>query len=179
MADKEKMMKLFLTILLFLGVQTQADLFSVTQSLEIDSESTFYREGDYLFGYKVIEFKTGETELLTFESENSDLFASFGEQSWQSDDPYLYIYEGEFDPSDPEGWLYEDDDGGEDLDFYLEADLSPNTIYSAVITTYNPQEFGTVDVTITGDDFMIIPEPASMLLIGLGSGLLLITRKRD
>lgn len=171
-------MKLFLTTLLLIGATGYSDLLSITQSLEIDSESTFSLEGDYLFGYKVIELQTGNSELYSFSSSNIDLITTIQGQEIQTDDPYIYIYE-DFDPSDPEGWLYADDDGGYDLDFYLEAELQPNSIYSVVITTYNPEEYGSLDVTITGEDFTIIPEPASMLLVGLGSGLVLLMRKRD
>ena len=84
--------------------------------------------------------------------------ADFGEDNYYEDnsgggDTMLWIYEGSFDPANPLANLVAvNDDGSEDVWPYskLSVELEADATYTLVVTSYEPESEGTVDLAILG-----------------------------
>jgi|TARA_R100000482_G_scaffold7622_1_gene2305 hypothetical protein len=146
---------------------TLTDSFPVT----IDQETHYY---DLFF------ISSDGPAELTFNNYDANLITMPGEDYYN--DPYLYLYTS-FDPLNYDNFIYEDDDGNEDLGdglyFYLDNVLMNNYLV-AMITSYDPDTTGTVDFSIISDkqlSIQNIPEPMSVGLILLGGISLIVGRR--
>ena len=100
-------------------------------------------------------------------------------EDYDYNDPYLYLLTS-FQQS-VDNFIYEDDDGNEDVEeglfFYL-SDITFTNNLIALVTSYDPEVKGTADFTITSNNQLyIIPEPLAISLIAT-SGLTLLIIKR-
>jgi len=181
------MRKLLLSIALMLGIGTSAYAdyeYDLTATL---SEGNYFFEDQQKFHYDVFRIYAEGEATVTFDNYDANLVSYSDEYSY--DDPYLYVYSIEnrvFDGTSGFAEVYtlqaSDDDGNYELDdglfFYL-ADVEFSNELVAVITSYDPESVGTVDFKIYSDaPLTVVPEPATMLLVGLAGGMLLLTRKR-
>lgn len=181
------MRKLLLSIALMLGIGTSAYAdyeYDLTATL---SEGNYFFEDQEKFHYDVFRIYADGEATVTFDNYDADLFSYQDEYDYN--DPYLYLYSIEnrvFDGVSGFAEVYtlqaSDDDGNEGLEdglfFYLE-DVEFSNELVAVITSYDPESVGTVDFKIYSDaPLTVVPEPATVLLVGLAGGALLLTRKR-
>jgi hypothetical protein len=168
-----------------IGISAYADYeYDLTATL---SEGNYFFEEQQKFHYDVFRIYTDGDATVTFDNYDADLFSYQDEYDYN--DPYLYLYSIDnrvFDGTSGFAEVYtlqaSDDDGNEELEeglfFYL-ADVEFSNELVAVITSYDPESVGTVDFKIYSDaPLTVVPEPATMLLVGLAGGMLLLTRKR-
>jgi len=181
------MLKLLSSIALMLGIgiSAYADYeYDLTATL---SEGNYFFDEQEKFHYDVFRIYAEGDATVTFDNYDADLFSYQDEYDYN--DPYLYLYSIDnrvFDGTSGFAEVYtlqaSDDDGNEELEeglfFYL-ADVEFSNELVAVITSYDPESVGTVDFKIYSDaPLTVVPEPATMLLVGLAGGMLLLTRKR-
>jgi hypothetical protein len=181
------MLKLLSSIALMLGIgiSAYADYeYDLTATL---SEENYFFEDQQKFHYDVFRIYAEGEATVTFDNYDANLVSYSDEYSY--DDPYLYLYSIEnrvFDGTSGFAEVYtlqaSDDDGNYELDdglfFYL-ADVKFSNELVAVITSYDPESVGTVDFKIYSDaPLTVVPEPATILLVGLAGGMLMLTRKR-
>lgn len=181
------MRKLLLSIALMLGIGTSAYAdyeYDLTATL---SEENYFFDEQEKFHYDVFRIYAEGDATVTFDNYDADLFSYQDETNY--DDPFLYLYSIEnrvFDGTSGFAEVYtlqaSDDDGNEELEdglfFYL-ANVEFSNELVAVITSYDPESVGTVDFKIYSDaPLTVVPEPATILLVGLAGGALLLTRKR-
>lgn len=181
------MRKLLLNTVMMLGIgiSAYADYeYDLTATL---SEGNYFFDEQEKFHYDVFRIYAEGDATVTFDNYDADLFSYQDETNY--DDPFLYLYSIEnrvFDGTSGFAEVYtlqaSDDDGNYELDdglfFYL-ADVEFSNELVAVITSYDPESVGTVDFKIYSDTpLTVVPEPATVLLVGLAGGMLLLTRKR-
>jgi hypothetical protein len=181
------MLKLLSSIALMLGIgiSAYADYeYDLTATL---SEESYFFDEQEKFHYDVFRIYTDGDATVTFDNYDADLFSYQDEYDYN--DPYLYLYSIDnrvFDGTSGFAEVYtlqaSDDDGNEGLEeglfFYL-ADVEFSNELVAVITSYDPESVGTVDFKIYSDaPLTVVPEPATVLLVGLAGGMLMLTRKR-
>lgn len=96
-------------------------------------------------------------------------------------DNYSFVYQNAFNPATPlvNGVIGNDDNPSIGLSGFTTA-LSAGTSYFYVVTGFANTDFGTYSASITGPgNVVLVPEPASYGLMGLGlAALLLGTRRR-
>ena len=126
---------------------------------------------------------------ITALGEATITFYNYDANLGQYDDPYLYLYleeEKTFNGLEQFNASYyladEDDDGNEEeaegLFFYLPNFTFTNEVL-AMVTSYDPEQTGTVNFTISSDKpLTVIPEPQAVGLILVGGLSLLLARKR-
>ena len=174
-----------ITLMLGIGISAYAD-YEYDLTATLSEESYFFQEQEK-FHYDVFRIYTDGEATVTFDNYNADLFSYQDEYDYN--DPYLYLYSIEnrvFDGTSGFAEVYtlqaSDDDGNEELEeglfFYL-ADVEFSNELVAVITSYDPESVGTVDFKIYSDvPLTVVPEPATILLVGLAGGALILSRKR-
>lgn len=92
-------------------------------------------------------------------------------------DPFLTLYSGSFDPSNPlANALIADDDAGPGSNSAFSFNLASGVSYFAVATGFGNSDFGAYTLTITGPgDILIgagaVPEPGTWALLILGFGM--------
>lgn len=126
---------------------------------------------------------------ITAEGEATISFFNYDADLTDYDDPYLYLYlpeEKSFNGLEQFTASYyladEDDDGNYDMEeglfFYLPNFTFTNEVL-AMVTSYDPEQTGTVNFNITSDTpLTVIPEPQAIVLIALTGAGLLLGRKR-
>ena len=126
---------------------------------------------------------------ITADGEATVSFFNYDANLTDYDDPYLYLYlpeEKSFNGLQQFTASYyladEDDDGNEEMEeglfFYLPNFTFTNEVL-AMVTSYDPEQTGTVNFNITSDTpLTVIPEPQSIGLICLTGLGLLLCRKR-
>ena len=188
-------MKKLISTLLLSTFSLFADLIFI-ESFDFDITDTysFVRPGRTGTFYYNLAYFTVDTEG-NYKAENTSItshstfnYEASGVDEFDRADTYIYLYEGAFDPTQPNlNLLTQNDDGysgGNGLQFSLIYNLETNTTYYSVITTYHPDQQIAGDVEISGPsgatiDSTIIPEPAAVALLLSGSVLLLLRRKRN
>jgi len=171
--------------MLGIGISAYADYeYDLTANL---LEGNYFFEEQEKFHYDVFRIYAEGEATVTFDNYDADLFSYQDETNYN--DPYLYLYSIEnrvFDGTSGFAEVYtlqaSDDDGNEELEeglfFYL-ADVEFSNELVAVITSYDPESVGTVDFKIYSDaPLTVVPEPATLFLVGLAGGALILTRKR-
>jgi len=171
--------------MLGIGISAYADYeYDLTANL---LEENYFFEEQEKFHYDVFRIYAEGEATVTFDNYDADLFSYQDETNYN--DPYLYLYSIEnrvFDGTSGFAEVYtlqaSDDDGNEELEeglfFYL-ADVEFSNELVAVITSYDPESVGTVDFKIYSDaPLTVVPEPATLFLVGLAGGALILTRKR-
>jgi hypothetical protein len=127
--------------------------------------------------YDIFYISTPSYATVTFDNYAADLGSS--NEDYDYNDPYLYLLPS-FQQS-IDNYIYENDDGNEDVEeglfFYL-ADITFTNNMIALVTSYDPEVKGTVDFNIISDNqLMIIPEPAAISLLFTAGILLIVLRK--
>jgi len=174
-----------IALMLGIGISAYADYeYDLTANL---LEGNYFFEEQEKFHYDVFRIYAEGEATVTFDNYDADLFSYQDETNYN--DPYLYLYSIEnrvFDGTSGFAEVYtlqaSDDDGNEELEeglfFYL-ADVEFSNELVAVITSYDPESVGTVDFKIYSDaPLTVVPEPATLFLVGLAGGALILTRKR-
>ena len=184
MGNQEEVMRKLLALLALCGSAFADYEYDLTATL---SEGNYFFQEQEKFHYDVFRIYADGDATVTFDNYDADLFSYQDEYSY--DDPYLYLYSIEnrvFDGTSGFAEVYtlkaSDDDGNYELDdglfFYL-ADVEFSNELVAVITSYDPESVGTVDFKIYSDaPLTVVPEPATLFLVGLAGGALILTRKR-
>jgi len=174
------MKKLFLLFLLPLS--SFAQVITTFQAI-LDGTLTYNRPGwyaDAAFSYSLIEIFPSVDGLYDIVNPAANLTFT--------NDPYVYLYQESFDPSQPEVNLiaYDDDSGGNLLFRLNDIQLYSSIPYYVVATSYQPGATGTFDFEIVGPGSVeyqgtvspSIPEPSMIsFIIGLMSLGYLIYRK--
>jgi hypothetical protein len=164
-----------LLVVLILGsCIAQADLvYNLRAELE---DKYIYIENEKHY-YDIFYISTPSYATVTFDNYAANLGSS--NEDYDYNDPYLYLLTS-FQQS-VDNFIYEDDDGNEDVEeglfFYL-SDITFTNNLIALVTSYDPEVKGTADFTITSNNQLyIIPEPLAISLIAT-SGLTLLIIKR-
>ena len=142
-----------------------------SNSVTIEQQTHYY---DLFYIYS-----DGPAEL-TFNNYDANLISPYDNGEYS--DPYLYLYNN-FNVLNYNNFIYEDDDGNEELAeglyFFLDNVIMTNHMV-AMVTSYDPLTTGTVDFSIISDKQLYvstIPEPYTVSMI-LTAGALLFLAKR-
>ena len=154
-------------------------------------------EGTKLF-YETMTFKPSEDGWYTFNNYNSDI--AIGNTIIEETQLLFYtdVPEDDYIIDMPAGFRYNNNYGfglglgeggnwpeGEVIPdgFYGEVELTGGTEYIVVFSAFTPDAYGTLDVSIIGNDpaaFGIVPEPTSFaLLVAFGTFLFVAIRQRN
>ena len=176
---KELMIIVCLVIILFLANIAKADyIYNLQANLTSSNPITIEQEIHY---YDLFIISSDSPAQLTFNNYDANLISPYDNGEYS--DPYLYLYNN-FNVLNYNNFIYEDDDSNEELAeglyFYIDNVIMTNSL-TAMITSYDPDTTGTVDFSIISDKqlhIQNIPEPTSVGLILLGSGISLILGRR-
>ena len=164
------------------------EFFSENQAIDAD-------EGTKLW-YETMTFKPSEDGWYTFDNYNSDIAVgnTIIEETqllFYTDEPqndYIIDYPIAFRYNNNYGWGLGNDGTewpeGETIPdgFYGEMQLTGGTEYIVVFTSFVPDAYGTLDVSIIGNDpavFGTVPEPETYaLLVGFITFMITAIRKR-
>jgi hypothetical protein len=154
-------------------------------------------EGTKLF-YETMTFKPSEDGWYTFDNYNSDIAVgnTTVEQTqllFYTEEPsidYIWNYPTAFRDNNNYGWGLGNGQGGVWPEgevtpdgFYGEMQLTGGTEYIVVFSSFVPDAYGTLDVSIIGNDpavFGTVPEPTSFaLMMAFGTFLFVAIRQRN
>lgn len=155
---------LFFTSVCFGQVETQFQAI-------LDGSLSYFRPDwpqQQEFYYSLIELQPSVTGLYDIVNPSANLTLT--------NDPYVYLYEESFDPSNPTvNLIAQDDDSNGSLLFRLnDVELFQSITYYMVATSYQPGATGTFDIIVSGTGSVeyggsvenpTIPEPKVMAFI--------------
>jgi hypothetical protein len=163
------------------------------------STDDFFVEGDegtWLF-YETMTFKPSQDGWYTFDNYSSDI--AVGNTIVNETQLLLYTDVPQVDYIIDEPWAFRTSDYGfgagftseEPInsepvtltEFYGEMELTGGTEYIVVFTSFVPDAYGTLDVSIIGNDpaaFGVVPEPTSFaLMLAFGTFMFVAIRQRN
>jgi hypothetical protein len=167
-----------LIVLLLAGTINADYIYDFEAVLTESNPITIEQETHY---YDLFYIYSDGPAQLTFNNYDANLTSPYDNGEYS--DPYLYLYNN-FNVLNYNNFIYEDDDGNEELAeglyFFLDNVMMTNHMV-AMVTSYDPHTTGTVDFSIISDkqlSVQTIPEPEALSLILLtGCSLLLWKRK--
>ena len=167
------------------------------KKLSVDDFFVVGEEGTWLF-YETMTFKPSEDGWYTFDNYSSDI--AVGNTIVNETQLLLYTDVPQVDYIIDEPWAFRTSSGGfgagmntestgtagqnELTGFNGDLQLTGGTEYIVVFTSFVPDAYGTLDVSILGNDpaefGAVIPEPTSFaLMLAFGTFLFVAIRKRN